>query len=148
MIAARQVDPDHSKRSGGGTIGPHRLDGQAVNLPTRAVTDVAGTAGIQPATAHLAVDRHDLPARLDRIFQAIETGGLEVHVRAAQVDAVVARTERLANRVAASVLAAAVIEGLVQLESRRRRHRPPLPWRRKSATANRRAFVPILRRRS
>ena len=94
--------------------------------------------------ADLAVE---LPARLDRIFQAIETGGLEVHVRAAQVDALVARTERLANRVAASVLAAAVIEGLLQLQTRRRRHRPPLPLRRKSATADRTAFVPIVRRR-
>jgi ubiquinone biosynthesis protein len=93
--------------------------------------------------ADLAVE---LPARLDRIFEAIETGGLEVHVRAAQVDALVARTERLANRVAASVLAAAVIEGLVQLQTLRRRHRPPLPLR-KSMTADRTAFVPILRRR-
>jgi ubiquinone biosynthesis protein len=93
--------------------------------------------------ADLAVE---LPARLDRILQAIETGGLEVHVRAAQVDALVARTERLANRVAASVLAAAVIEGLLQLQTRRRRHRPPLPLRRKSATADRTAFVPIVRR--
>jgi hypothetical protein len=78
----------------------------------------------------------ELPARLDRISQAIETGGLEVHVRAAQVEAVAARTERLANRVAASVLAAAVINGLVQLEAQRRRHRSPLPWSKKNATGN------------
>jgi ubiquinone biosynthesis protein len=94
--------------------------------------------------ADLAVE---LPARLDRISEAIETGGLEVHVRAAQVDAVVARTERLANRIAASVLAAAVIDGLVQLETRRRRHRPRLPWWRKNASANLSALGPTLRRR-
>ena len=89
----------------------------------------------------------ELPARLDRISQAIETGGLEVHVRAAQVEAVAARTERLANRVAASVLAAAVINGLVQLQAQRRRHRSPLPWSRKNATANLRVLGPTLRRR-
>jgi ubiquinone biosynthesis protein len=94
--------------------------------------------------ADLAVE---LPMRLDRISKAIETGGLEVHLRAAQVDAVVARTERLANRVAASVLAAAVIDALVQLETRRRRHRPRLPWWRKNASANLRALGPTLRRR-
>ena len=94
--------------------------------------------------AGLAVE---LPARLDRISQAIETGGLEVHVRGAQVEAVAARTERLANRVAASVLAAAVINGLVQLQAQRRRHRSPLPWSRKNATANLRVLGPTLRRR-
>ena len=71
--------------------------------------------------AELAVD---LPARLDRISEAIETGGLEVHLRADEMDALLARTERLANRVAASVLVAAVIDGLVQLATERRRRRP------------------------
>ena len=55
----------------------------------------------------------ELPARLNRISEAIETGGLEVHVRADEMDELLARTERLGNRVAASVLLAAVMHGLV-----------------------------------
>ena len=66
----------------------------------------------------------ELPPRLNRISEAIETGGLEVHVRADEMDALLARTERLGNRVAASVLLAAVMHGLVQLATERRRRRP------------------------
>lgn len=68
--------------------------------------------------AELAID---LPRRLNRISEAIETGGLEIHVRTDEMDALLARAERLANRVAASVLAAALINGLVQLGARRQR---------------------------
>jgi ubiquinone biosynthesis protein len=57
----------------------------------------------------------ELPARLNRISEAIENGGLEVHVRTDEMDALLARAERLGNRVAASVLLAALIDGLVQL---------------------------------
>jgi ubiquinone biosynthesis protein len=73
----------------------------------------------------------ELPARLNRISEAIETGGLEVHVRADEMDALLARTERLGNRVAGSVLLAAVIHGLLQLATERRRRRPR-PRRRSS----------------
>ena len=68
----------------------------------------------------------DLPRRLNRISEAIETGGLEVHVRTDEMDALFARLERLGNRVAASVLAATSIWGLVQLAAHRRRRRPRL----------------------
>jgi ubiquinone biosynthesis protein len=79
----------------------------------------------------------ELPARLNRITAAIETGGLEVHLRTDEMEALLARTERLGNRVAASVLAAALINGLVQLASRPRHRREPLLRRRaKTATAN------------
>jgi hypothetical protein len=57
----------------------------------------------------------DLPARLDRLSEAIETGGLEVHLRPDDMDALLAGAGRFANRVAASVLAAAVIDGVVRL---------------------------------
>ena len=61
-----------------------------------------------------------LPARLNRISESIEAGGLEIHVRTDEMDALLARTERLGNRVAASVLAAALVNGLVRLEMLRR----------------------------
>jgi ubiquinone biosynthesis protein len=93
--------------------------------------------------AELAVE---LPSRLNRISEAIETGGLEVHVRTDEVDALLARAERLANRLAASVLAAALIDGLVQLAVQRRR-RPGLRRGRKTAGTKLTSFVPPQRRR-
>ena len=84
----------------------------------------------------------ELPSRLNRISEAIETGGLEVHVRTDEMDALLARTERLGNRVAASVLAAALINGVLQLATRRRgpRSSPSKPVRaaRRSARRSRR----------
>jgi ubiquinone biosynthesis protein len=65
----------------------------------------------------------ELPSRLGRISEAIETGGLEVHVRTEEMDALLARAERLGNRVAASILAAALIDALAQIATRRRRRR-------------------------
>ena len=61
----------------------------------------------------------ELPTRLNRIAEGIETGGLEVHVRTDEMDALLARIERLGNRVAASVLAATSIWAFVQLTTRR-----------------------------
>jgi ubiquinone biosynthesis protein len=66
----------------------------------------------------------ELPGRLGRISEAIETGGLEVHVRTDEMDDLLARIERLGNRVAASVIAAALIDGVIELAMWRRRHRP------------------------
>jgi ubiquinone biosynthesis protein len=82
----------------------------------------------------------ELPSRLNRISEAIETGGLEVHIRTDEMDALLARAERLGNRVAASVLVAALIDALVQLATQRRRRRPRLS-RRRTASANLGAFV-------
>ena len=46
----------------------------------------------------------ELPPRLNRILEAIETGGLEVQLRPDDMDALLARVDRLGNRVATSVL--------------------------------------------
>jgi ubiquinone biosynthesis protein len=72
----------------------------------------------------------DLPPRLNRIVEAIDSGGLEVHLRTDEMDALLARAERVGNRVAASVLAAAVIDGFAQLAARRRGRTPSLRRRR------------------
>jgi ubiquinone biosynthesis protein len=77
----------------------------------------------------------ELPARLNRLTEAIENGGLEVHLRTDEMDALLARTERLGNRVAASVLAAALINGLVQLASRPRHRRTPRLLRRRNTAS-------------
>jgi ubiquinone biosynthesis protein len=52
---------------------------------------------------------------------------LEVHLRTAELEPLVARAERLGNRIAASVLLAAVINGVVELAAADRVH--PRDWR-------------------
>ncbi len=74
----------------------------------------------------------ELPPRLNRLSEAIETGGLEVQLRPDDMNALLARADRLGNRVAASVLLAAAISGAVRLATRRRRHRPRLRRGRRS----------------
>jgi ubiquinone biosynthesis protein len=71
----------------------------------------------------------DLPPRLSRILEAIDSDGLEVHLRTDEMDALLTRAERVGNRVAASVLAAALIDGLAQLAARRRHRMPGLQSR-------------------
>jgi ubiquinone biosynthesis protein len=66
----------------------------------------------------------ELPSRLNRISEAVETGGFDVHLHTDEMDALLARLERLGNRVAASVLAATSIWGLVEVATQRRRLRP------------------------
>jgi ubiquinone biosynthesis protein len=113
-------------------------------------------AGITPAGAiqrleQLGIDLAELtaalPARLNRISEAIDTDGLEIHLRTDEMDALLARVEGLGNRVAASVLAAALIGGVVQLATSRRRHRPWPRRRRTSASAKVGAFMRPPRRR-
>jgi ubiquinone biosynthesis protein len=45
----------------------------------------------------------------------LEGGGLDVHLRADEIEPLVLRAERLGNRVVAGVIAAAFIEGLAEL---------------------------------
>ena len=57
----------------------------------------------------------DLPDQLHRLLGILASGGFEVHLRAAELQPLMARSERLANRVAVSVLAAAVLDGVADL---------------------------------
>jgi ubiquinone biosynthesis protein len=68
----------------------------------------------------------DLPDQLHRLLGILASGGFEVHLRAAELQPLMARSERVANRVAVSVLAAAVLDGMTELltESPRKRRTP------------------------
>ena len=62
----------------------------------------------------------DLPGQLHRALEALETGdGFEVHLRAAELQPLVERAERVGNHIAGSILAAAAIDGLSGLIARR-----------------------------
>ncbi|HUE61046.1 MAG TPA: AarF/ABC1/UbiB kinase family protein [Acidimicrobiales bacterium] len=57
----------------------------------------------------------ELPGQLHRLLERIGNGQFEVHLRTSELQPLVGRIERLANRVAISILAAAAIDGLSEL---------------------------------
>jgi ubiquinone biosynthesis protein len=69
----------------------------------------------------------ELPGQLHRLLEAVGDGQLEVHLRAHELQPLVRRIERLANRVAISILAAAAIDGLSELAAH---NSPQRGWRR------------------
>ena len=64
------------------------------------------------ASAELAVE---LPEKLRRLFELIDTAGVEVHLRAAELEPLVGRIERIGNRLVAGMIAAAFIKGVGEL---------------------------------
>jgi ubiquinone biosynthesis protein len=102
----------------------------------RHVLDQLSAADLERRLERFGIDLAELtaalPTRLDRISEAIETGGFEVHLRHDEIDLLLARLERLGNRVAASVLAAALIEATVHLTTLRPRRRS---WRRRGRSS-------------
>ncbi len=86
----------------------------------------------------------DLPGQLHRVLEHLTADGLEVHLRQAELEELMIRGERLGNRIAASVVAAAAIDGLTHLiamdRARRRNGRP----RKLSAAAGRLASISSL----
>ena len=85
------------------------------------VTPAAVRQRVEQFGADLAELTVDFPARLDRLLKSVESGGLEVRLRADEFESMLARTERVGNRIAAAVLAAATIDGLARLAVERSR---------------------------
>lgn len=56
-----------------------------------------------------------LPGQLHRLLEVIGDGQFEIHLRARELQPLVQRIERLANRVSLSIVAAAAIDGLSEL---------------------------------
>ena len=74
----------------------------------------------------------ELPGQLHRLLDTLGDGQFEVHLRTSELDPLVGRVERLANRVAISVLAAAAIDGLTELAAH---NAPGRGWRRPAVAA-------------
>jgi ubiquinone biosynthesis protein len=53
-----------------------------------------------------------------RASNVLEDGGFDLHLRAADLEPPLSRAERLGNRIAVSVLAAAAIDAIAQLAGR------------------------------
>jgi ubiquinone biosynthesis protein len=102
---AKQLDPDFRFED---VLQPYAERSLAEEFSPGAIARRAERFGVD--LAELAID---LPGQLHRVLDALsDTGGFEVHIRAAELDTLVHRIEHLGNRLAASVLAAAVIDGV------------------------------------
>lgn len=59
----------------------------------------------------------ELPGTLKQLRRVLENGGLEVHLRAAELEPLVGRAERIGNRLIAGMITAALINGIGELVS-------------------------------
>jgi ubiquinone biosynthesis protein len=78
---------------------------------------------LQNAGVDLAELVEDLPEIARRAASVLEEGGFDLHLRTADLEPLLARAERLGNRIAVSVLAAAAIDAIAQLAGRAGRAR-------------------------
>ncbi|WP_434620121.1 ABC1 kinase family protein [Arthrobacter sp. A5] len=59
----------------------------------------------------------ELPQQLRRFFSLVDRTGVEVHLRAAELEPLVARLERMGNRVVVAMIAAALIRGVGEIST-------------------------------
>ncbi len=103
-------------------LGPYVERRLASSLSPAALTRRAEQFGIE-----LAELGAELPGQLHRLLDAIGDGQFEVRLRTDELQPLVRRIERLANRVAISILAAAAIDALSELAAH---NGPRRGWRR------------------
>jgi ubiquinone biosynthesis protein len=60
----------------------------------------------------------ELPTRVRKVLDILDDNGLELHLRAAELEPIVARAERIGNRLVAGVVTAALISSVGQLIAR------------------------------
>ncbi len=124
---ATQLDPDF------------RVGAALEPWARRLLTAQLTPAGLGRRLEHLAFDTAELasglPRQLHQLLDALGTGRLEIHLQAADLHPLVARIERTGNRLAASVIAAALINAIAsQLAAG-----SPQGWRRLRSRARLRA---------
>jgi ubiquinone biosynthesis protein len=104
---AARLDPDFRL---GEVLGPYARRLVASQLSPAALARRLGQAGVD--VAQLGAE---LPEHLRRLLAVLEGSGVDVHLRADEIDPLVARAERLGNRLVAGVIAAAFVQGLAEL---------------------------------
>ena len=62
----------------------------------------------------------ELPSRLRRIVETLDTTGIQLHLRAAELEPLVGRAERIGNRLVAGMVVAALINGIGNLVAGKR----------------------------
>lgn len=91
----------------GGVLAPYAKRLMLDRFAPQALAKRMAAAGAD--AAELAAD---LPELLRRVVDALDTPGLEVHLRAAELEPLVGRVERIGNRLVAGMIAAALIGGV------------------------------------
>ena len=113
---AARLDPDFRL---GEVLSPYARRLVAREFSLAAFARRLGQAGIDVARVGA-----ELPDHLRRLLAVLEGSGVDVHLRADEIEPLVARAERLGNRLLAGVIVAAFIEGLpglMAVDPRRRR---------------------------
>ena len=104
---AVRLDPEFRL---GDVLAPYARQLVAHQFSPAALARRLGQAGLEAAQLGA-----ELPDQLRRLLDAVDGGGLEVHLRADELEPLLARMERLGNRLVAGMIAAAFIEGLAEL---------------------------------
>lgn len=104
---AAQLDPQFRL---GEVLGPYATRLMAAQLSPAALARRLQRAGIDVAQLG-----RELPEQLHRLVGLLDAGGPELHLRADELDPLIARLERVGNRLVAGMLAAALLEALAEL---------------------------------
>ena len=115
---AAALDPEFNLAD---VLGPYARRLVAHQLSPAALARRVGEASLE--IAQLA---EELPDQIRRFLSVLESGGLDVHLRAGEISALAARTERVGNRIVAATIAAALIEALADSGRKRAWERPML----------------------
>lgn len=100
----------------GPVLAPYAQRLVAIQLSPASLGRRLGRTGIDAAQLGA-----ELPDQLRRLVTVLEAGGPEVHLRSSELEPLMRRAERIGERLAAAIIAAAVINGVAVLASRRRR---------------------------
>jgi ubiquinone biosynthesis protein len=102
----------------GEVLEPHAVRLAASRYSPAAMAERAARAGLE--TAALTAE---LPEKVRHLFDILESNGVEVHLREAELDPLIARVERVGNRIGnrifAGIVVAAAIATVGQLVGRR-----------------------------
>lgn len=102
-----RLDPEFSL---GNALRPYASRLAAEQFSPRALAKRAGRAGFDLAALGI-----ELPERIRNLIDSIDSNGIEVHLRAAELDPLVGRIEKIGNRLVAGMVAAALISGIGQV---------------------------------
>jgi ubiquinone biosynthesis protein len=102
---AAELDPEFQLVE---VLAPYVYRHLAAQLRPRALVQRLEHTGIG-----LAELMFDLPSQVHRILEAMASGGLHIQLRANELEPLVGRFERVGKRIAASVLTAAAVNGIV-----------------------------------
>jgi ubiquinone biosynthesis protein len=98
----------------GESLQPYATRLAADRYSPAAIAERAARAGLETA-AFTA----ELPEKLRHLFDILDTNGVEVHLRAAELDPLIARIERVGNRLVTGIIVAAALATVGQLASAR-----------------------------